>query len=847
MKVIIHQSICGEVNKAWGLIKTTLPDVNIARSIAFRTDLQDQTSGINWNPAIRGFSEGDYFLVMKTFDDTTPEVRRGRKFSHVLMIPQKEIVRGNNIEQIINLLPQEINKNIALEPITIEFSSSSNAARIPDTIQGKFNKLINGYINIKSHNNTLIWIGQQGFDTAVMELWKRLTIREKQNFQFDIAFNNDFRRTDHIRLIAVPESVYSKFVKSDFFIIGKNDNHEPTELIEQLLIGDASVQQRINNFEKAIESKSLSREDIAAIAIGLDTFEEVSSIRDLKKLNTLSHIVAKYAPSDKQGIDFKKRLLNKIIQLTESANFFDLNVLRNFKIESFKNSKKNLSIALIRWMKKYIFSVRKNPVDYVRFFEQIKTNNRSWWDKVIIKELEFFLGTIHASKIAIIYAWLVKSPTILSMIKKFIDESKNAERYFIEKLPKKISKELIEEFKEFSISNDWLRLHAHLLKIQFKWDVALTEIIKIDHDQNNFEAINIIIAGKKEKQIIDYAVGSGDSRIVKIAGKFCHNSPKHLNRMDISNDNWQLIWAEAIENGNEVKAGLKEPTKEIYKLFDHIIDGNIVSPKLLGKISKSEFGNLLTYPNRSDLWGKLPLSTKDSFLIKTSTILLEKLSKNSATEIPNDIVLSNHIIKKGVHDFLYFNRKNIKSVIPIFERFPQLSDNNLRDYLNNFSDQINPLDAAQLGKLIARKRFTNSAYVINSKSSKTNNWRFALAECYDLLDFWAKLISSYSGTFLSSSITQDEWWQNTEELIIELYSNATSLTTIWKKAGGKESELLAKGTTSEIWSDVFYKLRKGYFKEVTMKNLLKEVKKQYGYNKKFKIIYDLRKRFIKTS
>src|SRR3546814_7387363 len=101
---------------------------------------------------------------------------------------------------------------------------------------GKFNKLIHGYININSYKNTLIWIGQEGFDIAVIELWKRLTLIERQNFQFGIAFNNDHKGADGISLIAVPESVQSKFVKSDFFIIGKNDNHEPTELVEQLLI-----------------------------------------------------------------------------------------------------------------------------------------------------------------------------------------------------------------------------------------------------------------------------------------------------------------------------------------------------------------------------------------------------------------------------------------------------------------------------------------------------------------------------------------------------------------------------------------------------------------------------------
>lgn len=845
MKVIIHQSVCGEVNKAWGLIKTTLPDVNIAKSIAFRTDLQDQTSGINWEPAIRGFSEGDFFLIMKTFEDTYPDVRRGRKFSHVLMIPKKEIAGIDNIEQIICLLPQEINKSTVLEPISIEMSSS-DAVSIPDSIRGKFNKLIHGYININSYKKTIIWIGQEGFDTAVIELWKRLTDIDRQNFQFGIAFNNDHKETNLLSLIAVPESVQSKFVRSDFFVIGKNDNHEPTELIEQLIIGDVSVQQRISNFEKAIESKSLSREDISFIAKGIDTFEHLESVRDLKKLNTLSHIVAKYAPSDKQGTDFKQLLLNNIVQLAASANFSDLNILRNFKTESFKNSKKTLSKTLIDWMKKYIFSIENKSFGCTSFFEQVKKSNPNWWDKVITEELESYLGTVEASKIATVYDWLMELPSILSIIKSFIDKSKNAERCFIEKLPKKISKELIEELQEFSISNNWLRLYAHLLDKQFELGTALTELFKIDKDENYFEAVEVIIAEKDDNSVINYAVDTGESRMIKIAGKICCNTPKHLKRMDILNDTWQKIWAEAIENGNQVEAGLKEPEKEIHKLFDHLIDGNVVSERLIDKISSCEFGNLLTYPNRANLWDKLPLSSKDNFLTKTSSALLEQLSKNSTIAIPNDTVLLDHISRKGIVDFLYFNRDNIKSVIPVFEKFPQLNDNNLREYLNNFSGQINALDATQLGKLIARKHFSNSASTVNSKSSKTNNWRFTLAECYNLLDFWTKLLSTYSGSFLSSSITQDEWWRNTEELIVDLYSNGTSLTTIWKKAGGKESELLMNASPANVWNDVLYKLRRGQFKDITMNDLLKEIKKQYGDNPKFKIIYDLRKNFIKT-
>lgn len=220
-------------------------------------------------------------------------------------------------------------------------------------------------------------------------------------------------------------------------------------------------------------------------------------------------------------------------------------------------------------------------------------------------------------------------------------------------------------------------------------------------------------------------------------------------------------------------------------MFDHLIGGNSVSERLIDKISRSEFGNLLLYPNRAILWGKLPLSVKDNFLNKTSSTLLEQLSKNSTIEIPDDTVLLDHISRKGVFDFLYYNRNNIKSVIPVFEKFSQLSDNNLRDYLSNFSGQIDAIDATRLGKFIAVRYFSNSAYTINSKASKTNNWKYALAECHHLMDFITKGILSFSGILSTVKISTDQWWQSAEELIIELYPNGTSLTTIWKKAGEK--------------------------------------------------------------
>lgn len=844
MKIEIHQLLCGEINKAWGLLKTTMPDIGIAKAIAFKADLQEQTSGIGWEAAIRGFYEGGYLLIMKTFEDNSAEVRKGRKFSHVLAISKADIAKIDDIEPVINLLPKSLDKNTVIVPIIIEVSGEFQHNSLPAKLQGRFNKLIHGYVNVKNYENTIVWIGQEDFDLIAAELWKRLSQDERQSFQFGILFNNENRKSDGISLMAVPETIQSKFQRSNFFLVGKNDNYQPIELVEQLIVGDPKAQQRISNFEKTIESGPHTREAIGIIAKGINTFEQFETISDIKKLNTLSHIIAQYAPSITQGADYKLRLLKRIVQLMESSRFSEINVLRGFKTESYRNAGKYLSGALIKWIDKQIFSARKSSFAYAQFFDLVRDEQSNWWDELLANELNTFLSTLSASKVSTVYLWITESPTLLHKIAPLIDKSKESEAFFLQMIPSTISGALIDELKIFSKGNNWFSLFAQMRMLQIDWEEVLTELLELDQNEDDFEAIDTVIKGRDRKVIVNYAVKSGDMRMIKRAGEICHKYPQLLAEIDVSILSWQFIWLVAIRMGNAVDAGLKNPSNVVYKLLDGVIAKDKISVDLLSEISQSDYGNAISYPNRVELWGCLPTDVKNNFLRKTSAGLLKKLSINSTTEIPDDTVLSDYIIKSGISDFLYFNKGNIKSVISIFEKFTKLSDDYLADYLKNYSGHINAIEATQLGKLINVRRYGNSAYAISNKAAVDNHWRFALLECSSLLGFMTAGFLVITGVLSPVSINEAQWWQSAEELIIELYPNGNALTTIWKKAGGKESELIMSTSAANAWSDALGKLRKGNVKGITMNDLLKEINKQYGDNPTFKTIYDLRKNFL---
>lgn len=839
--------LCGEDEKqGWGLLKSTLPDLNLSKQLAFRTDLHDQAGGVSWESTIRGFLYNDHFLIMKTFPDKSPFVRKGRAFSHVLVVSKEHLELLTEIAFILNLLPRQINKSALIDPITIKIQVNNN--KHPKGFQNRFNKAINGFANANNYNNTIVWIGDENYEIAISKFWQFLTSKEKEQLNFGIYFNVDAIPNEKLNFITIPENIESKFVNRGFCTIRKTDAYNLTEISEQLLAGDSNARERISKFQSAIEASNFSREAIYKVAIVLNTFETIDSINDLKKINTLSHVIAQYSPDRSKGVRFKEILINKICNLTESCDVSDLHLIKTFKIGSFSDGEGLLRRSVSNWLTSFLFS--KDKTDSINFgllFKQLQDIKiRNWWSDEIEDKLRVFLIKSNINNVSVIYDWINFDISILEYIQSFIDISKESETYFLAQLDKG-NKVHFKSLLAFSLEKKWLRFHAKLMILEFPFEKAITQQLLVDNQQDHNDGLIIITEKTEPGNIIQFSINNEDDRLMNICGELCVVNPFLFENIDVTNYNWQKIWLNAINQGNHLTDGILSPKETIFKFFDTIIDNNKYNEDLLKILSESEYGNILHYPKRSNLWSRLPSFIKKNFLDKTSSSLLEKLSNGSAYKVPEDSELSEHILSNGISDFLYFNRNNIKATLPIFNTFNQLSESLLKDYISNYSAPIDVIEATQVGKLVLSRNFSSVASVINKKSTHSNNWEYALAECHLLLDFFSKAKLSISGRLSSVIITSEQWWQGAEDIIVDLYSNGNSIHTIWKKSGGKESDILVYGTAQDLWRDLLSRIRKGEFGHIAMNSLLKEIDKQYSStNNRFKLLFDLRKKYIST-
>lgn len=844
MEIVVHQLLCGENSKrAWDLLQTTMPDISVAKSIAFKTDLHDQAGGITWQPTIRGFMQENYFLLIKTFPDKSPDVRTGRAFSHVLLIPKKDIDSITDIGFLFKYLPNEIDKSSSIKPIIIN-SKEISGVIFPMGFQERFNKAIHGYRNFNEYKKTIIWVGEQNFEQAVSRLWQILSSKEKVSINFGIYFNIVAIPKSKLNFITAPENIESKFINQGFCLIRKNDTHTLTDISEQILAGHEGASQRINKFQQAIEAKSFSRTDIDKVAIVIKTFEELDSTTDIKKLNSLASIIGDYSPDEKKGIVIKEKLVAKIKELIESGAVTDILLIRKFNVKSFKDSESKFITTLNNWLDKYLLSnsesTQENGVTLFRYLRESITKN--WWTRTIEEKVKAFMSEINSDSVTNIYRWLYLDFAIFKEIQPNINSSNEAENYFVSEFPSSFEKLNYPALKEFAVKRKWYKFYSTLLVSEYSFKEALTKYLEVDSASNYLDGIEIIIQGVNQKSIIDFAISKGDNRLLNIAGKLCYNDPSLLEKIDFTNFYWQEVWLNSIDDENRITDGFKQPKKMMFKLFDTMIDGNSINEKLLEKIYETEFGNLQDYPNTEKLWLQFSYELRIKFLAKTSLSLLESISKNPTVVIPADRILSDYILNYAIGDFLYYNP--IRTTLPILSKFPSYPEGHIVNYITNYKWQVSAIEATQLGKLIQERRYYDVAQFVFNISTSFNNWRIALAECYTLLHYLTQIRIAFTRIIKNINIDADMWWEGIEEIIIDLYSNPNSLNTIWKKSGGNEADLLMNTNVRDVWSNALQNLRKGNYPSIDMCSLLKQIKKNYGGNENFKTLFALRKNFI---
>jgi hypothetical protein len=841
VKITIHQALCGEKNKAFDLLRTSLPSQSEAKNIAFKCGLQEQPpSGILWEPSIRAFTEGDYFLLMKTFPDRSIDVRPGRVYTHVLILKQKDVQHIVNIRPLLDFLQTEVDKDYVPVPIVLSITESG-VYKVPEDLTSRFNKAIRGFIELDQNSNTIVWVGQERYEDAVSAFWQILSEKDKRLINFGIYFSHTQIPNDRINFLSTPESLENKFLNRPCCVVRIGDTLTLTEFPELILAKDNSAEKRIHAFLKAIEGGELSRLDTEKIGRVIATFENVQSISDFKKLITLSHVVAEYSPDPKKGTEFKNTLLTKVNNAIPNLDEKEIMLLKPFRTLSFPSSSALLSSSIESWSASFLLSpsvnTKKDLTQLVKQFHN--ANETDLLSKSLIKSIKGFFKKMTPKSAELILVWLKHDVDLLPIIQSDIENTKDAENLFASKFVGGFSIDETSKIQKFAVRRKWFKLHAILLKFVLPLNRALESQLKIDQDVDYYEGIEVITSSSNPIEVIEFTLSNGDERLVNICGGLCNKNPKLLANINITNINWQLIWNESINQGNNLTEGIANPSKVIHGLYDVITLGKSFTANLLDKISSTEFANILSYPQREKLWTKFSSKIKERFLVKTSAALLGALSQDSTFRIPNDNVLASYIFNsEAISTFLYYNSSKIKNALPIFRTYPKLSEHIIERYISNYNGAIDFVTAEELGRLVLARKYEDVAKTIYSKTKYNSDFTPALAICYTVLGVFKQIKLAFSGKLGDVRVPKNKWWDALTEIIIELLPSGPNDQSIWKHSGGNTAKLLRNGTGEAGWLHAIKLIKQEKKGAPSIEDFLRELKRELGKNERVKVIIE---------
>lgn len=824
--MIVHQAIFGDKFGSYALLKTSLTDIELARRICNVTDLIDRpSSGQLTQPVFRGFAFNDSYLFIKTFPDNDPSVRKGRVLSHTLIVEKDDLNQLNDLEKLFSHFLLEPNKNLELHQILFDDINSATSHSINPISREAV--AINGLLDLSDYENTLVWIGEEGYLSFITHVWSQLKGNLRATIKLGIGFSPQKVNTHHLSILYVQVEYANKWQNSKYFIVGKTDIGRLESVASFLLAGNRDEAKPLNDLIDTFAITPGEIEDLAYLEKIVSTYKNLPIITDLNRMIVFCDLISKYSPDERLAKTEKKRILIRITSCIANATSKQIIALKDAEWSGFSNAQQLIGSQVAYWVEKNLFNSRINESNTNVIAKAFDPENKvQWWKKAVNDSLKSLLGNWKPAYAIAIWNWFFSDHALVKTLGGLIPTTIDVETDLVDIWPKP-GPELAQEIKSYAKGRKWLTLHGLSALQLYSPEESVIQQLKIDTVPEHTSALQKMGELIDDEDFIELTVNIGEIRIIEISGRKVVNNASLLSRIDVKNAIWRQIWLSSIVQGNQPWKGISKPATVLFDLFEEMLKGEIIDPQLLSLLCNSDFNDLSDFKQRAEVWQYISGNVKEGFLNGTALGCVKLLdNKNiSLDDLEEEIrirLTSTAIIKHVIED----QTIKISTKIFLFEELPALGETELLLLL-----EVGPFSEAEstsIGKLVLRNNWRKIADAIADKISRRADLKPALAECQSLLGFFKRWSLSLSG-HLSESISTEEWWSTLTVQCYKIYSNGPTDMGLWERAGGKNYDLSTKGTGREIWANAISKMR-NEITDVDAQKLLHEMLKDYPSN-----------------
>jgi GTPase-associated protein 1, N-terminal domain type 1/Effector-associated domain 1 len=828
---IVHQALFGQApshGQGYEMLATSHPDKALVRQMGNSTDLGELTPNqVRWEPALRGRAWENFYLLFKTYADTSADVRPGRVFSHAFIIEQQHLALLSELSPLLDRLPTAPDKNTV--PLPIELKAFS--AR-PPKLTPRLGYLLKELIR-PTRSGPVLWAGQAEFEEAANLLWHTLAPQERQLLTLNLGFMpNQLRDTENLlQLVAVPEAMLDRW-RNDFFIIAPEASHTILSEAEAYAAGDTAKAQNLDRLIKDIGGPRHITD--------LDTLQRITptvanlSHASLQEVLAVAVTLHWYRPAKP---DLGRHVIGRFLQLVQESKADELARLGSLA-EGQLGSNETAQLAIALRTRVVKLSSTLTAQDLVVLLTAWKDEpRRSWWRKSLREALQTIFDQWNESAVKLVVELLGQPAAAVADYFKQLPATQQVEQALVTYLPTHSSKTVWENGSKLAKARNWYRLHMVCVLAQGDLLAALQQQLAIDKNPEHISALSLAAERAQSEEFVASAVTLAEPRLIGLAGSLCAQQPALLQPMNVDQESWQAVWLVSIHAGGTLWAGTRHPENRVTSLLNQLLAGNSVAEELLTLISSSEYADLRANPNRHSIWKVLPSRVKNDFLAATAMgLLVHAQPENTSQQLEPELtaIFSSPAFATKA---LSTNGMTLTRVIAYAERF-SIGEGLLLSYLRTHRGAIHSTTAGALGQLVQQKQWRSAAQTLFDMAWLNPVFKDALTPCVSLLGPLNKL-KTYFLLGLSSTPSKhalrDNWWQSLLAEVRNVYFEGPRHGNLWEESGGENHVLKTGRSGGDQWADALKKLR-GHQVKNTTRDLLAQLVHRHPHNETFRIL-----------
>lgn len=840
MSIVVEQAIYGERKGAHALLVKSSQQGAPFAVLANHTDRPGNSpSQLPWDPFIRGFPFGDYYVVAKTFPD--PDASRGGMvYTHALVVELATACGLDDLSVLLRLLPDAIVRSPEVSSVLLSAKDVLHASQQPCPSPPGLHAVVHALLTKDVTNKPVVWVGEEGFIDVTCALWQHLWPEARATFAFRLGFSPQDVEGQDLALVATPESIENRWSGRGFALVHRSDVVTEITPSASLLLGlpEGDTLRQLRDTLGATMTWISDLRHLERCQLYLDSIPNGKGVDEVR---SIARQLGTFSPNPALGMDIKRQVLLHLAHLTEQGTASDVKALRNFDVAPFPNGAVILGEAIVSWIGQRTLEA-PDPVAgetadlLVRAFSSPET----LWGNAVTRSIKSIVERWDRGVPVVLWQWWQEQNTLVDNLIPFVPTTTDGEFILAEHCPQDLAPELGVRLLSFARIRSWYVLHAVVAIASLAPAVAFQRQTDIDREPHHLEGFRAMAVRVPDDTLIDVALMGDDVRLALLSGESCARNPSLLHRLDIQNERWRCVWRCTMDAGGEPFAGVPHPQGVMFALMDLVLQGVAVEPALLTHLVQTPSSDLSDYPRRRELWQRLEGSILDGFLNVTAHAWLERFAVDPSGD-PDLEPLLEGVVRDDTHVTMYLNRHGNQPalILRLFERFPQLSEGQFIRWLSTLTrtspyGSMRPQDVQAVGEYIATRQWRETARRIADNAATRDDFSPAVAACQHLLslvDRW-KLHRQGKGWGVSPSISEGLWWQELVDIACQLYPSGPAHDNIWDRAGGKLSDVFLSATGGRTsWEHALRTLRYGGGgKHITSKKLVAEMLDQYHRN-----------------